>query len=89
MSASSKTTVTVKLAVPTFPALSVAVHVIVLIPIGRSVLCAGEQLLEAISQLCIIFPLLSHTGGDDRSGSNAPQLCEVPSHELTDEFIPE
>jgi hypothetical protein len=57
---SGKMTVTIKLATPTFPSLSIAVHVIVLVPIGRSVSYAGEQLLESI--LPVMFPLLSHIG---------------------------
>ena len=82
---SGASTVTVKLAVPVFPAVSVAVHVIVLIPIGRGVLYAGEQLLEAIDEFDIIFPSLSHTGKELKLS----QLCEDPSHKVTDEFIPE
>ena len=92
---SGKMTVTVKLATPTFPSLSVAVHVTVLVPIGRSVFHAGEQLTEARDEIGIKFPLLSHTG---RLGlvNVKPELpvvpssdLEVPSHKVTDEFIPE
>ena len=54
-------TVTVKLADPVFPSMSVAVHVIVLVPIGRSVLYAGEQPWVARDEFGIKFPLLSHT----------------------------
>ena len=59
---SGKMTVTIKLATPTFPSVSDTVHVIVLVPIGRSVLCAGEQLGFATRFCGEIFPLLSHTG---------------------------
>ena len=60
--ASCKMTVTIKLAVPVFPSSSVTVHVIVLGPIGRSVLCAGEQLGDEDDGKLTISPLLSHTG---------------------------
>jgi hypothetical protein len=94
-------TVTVKLATPTFPSLSVAVHVTVLDPIGRSVTLeedpvqpgcedAGEQLTEARDEVpsdavSIKFPLPSHTGRLEKSKDD----LEVPSHKVTDEFIPE
>ena len=39
----SKVIVTVKLAVPSFPAASVAVHVIVVVPTEKNELGAGEQ----------------------------------------------
>ena len=55
-------TVIVKLAVPVFPDVSVAVHVIVLVPIGRSVSYEGEQPWAARDEFGIKFPLLSHTG---------------------------
>mgnify|MGYP004360277111 CR=1 FL=1 len=83
--ASCKMTVTVKLATPTFPSLSVAVHVIVLVPIGRSVFASGEQPRAARDEFPTKFPILLHTGME----LNDIQLCEDPSHKLTDEFIPE
>ena len=93
---SSKTTVTVKLATPTFPSLSVAVHVTVLDPIGRSAegSCVtyqwpgegeGEQLTEARDEAGSKFPLPSHTGRLEKEKDD--QVC--PSHKVTDEFIPE
>ena len=88
-------TVIVKLAVPVFPSLSVAVHVIMLDPIGISVFHAGEQLAESKDENGIKFPLLSHTGRlrslnvKPVSPVRPSSDLEVPSHKVTDEFIPE